>query len=265
MYKLIVTDVDGTLLDGESKLPRLNKKALFACKDKGIGIILATGKSINAIYPVIRELDLELPQITLSGAAILNKDLRVINSTRLDPGYYFDIIKEVKNKGYKPITCILEGKLFYEEYHPNMDYIKAVGEKLIQVESLETKYFSKNTANINITIPATDPLDAYLRRNYSDIVQIIRSGKYFFDILNKEATKGNALRKILNLLGVKPGQVIVFGDSYNDLSLFDIGGLNIAVKNSYPEILEKADIVTDNNYNAGLGKAIYKHVLKEEA
>jgi hydroxymethylpyrimidine pyrophosphatase-like HAD family hydrolase len=57
--------------------------------------------------------------------------------------------------------------------------------------------------------------------------------------------------------------VVVFGDSYNDLSMFKESGLNIAVRNSYPEVLKKADIITDENYNSGLGKAIYKYVLKK--
>ena len=45
--------------------------------------------------------------------------------------------------------------------------------------------------------------------------------------------------------------------------MFEIAGLKIAVKNSYPEILKKADIITDENYNSGLGKAIYKYILKD--
>ncbi len=264
MYKLIVTDVDGTLIDKESNLPSLNKKALFACKDKGIGVVLATGKTIDAIYPLVRDLDLKLPQITLSGAATLNKDLKVISSIKFNPEYYFNLIKDVKRKGYTPITCILDGKIFYEKYHPNMEHIREVGEKLIKVDSIETKYFQKNTANINVPIPETDPLDSYLRSKYSDILQIVRSGKYFFDILNKNATKGNALLNILKLLGIKKQEVVVFGDSYNDLSLFEVCGLKIAVKNSYPEVIDAADIITSENYNAGLGKAIYKYVLKEE-
>ena len=63
-------------------------------------------------------------------------------------------------------------------------------------------------------------------------------------------------------LGIEPGEVAVFGDSPNDLSMFEVAGLRIAVRNSYPEVLEKADIITEENYNSGLGKALYKYILK---
>ena len=78
MIKLLVTDVDGTLLDDSSSLPALNRKALLECAERGIKVILATGKSIDSILPIIKVLNLKLPQITLSGAVVVDKDLKII-------------------------------------------------------------------------------------------------------------------------------------------------------------------------------------------
>jgi hydroxymethylpyrimidine pyrophosphatase-like HAD family hydrolase len=115
--------------------------------------------------------------------------------------------------------------------------------------------------DIYIPIEESNPLDSKLRKKYSDKMQFIRSGKFFFDILNKDATKGSALLALIDSLGINKEEIAVLGDSPNDLSMFEIAGLKIAVKDSYPEILEKADIVTDESYNSGLGKAIYKYIL----
>lgn len=262
MIKLLATDVDGTLLDNNSSIPNLNRKALLECKEKGIGIILATGKSIDSILDLINKLDLKLPQITLNGAVTVNRDQRIINSVKLNPDNYFEVVREIKKKGYSPLTAIVDGKIFYEKYHPNMEYIKKVGEKLIQVESIETGYFSKNSVCVSISIKETDPLDSYLRNRFSGYLQIIRSGEYFFDILSVDATKGKALTRIAEILDIKKEEIVVFGDSYNDLSMFYAAGLKIAVKNSYSRVLEEADIITDENYNSGLGKAVYKYILK---
>jgi len=90
----------------------------------------------------------------------------------------------------------------------------------------------------------------------------MRSGEYFFDILNLNATKGRALSKIAETLDIKREEIVVFGDSYNDLSMFKEAGLKIAMKNSYKQVLEEADIITDENYNCGLGRAIYKYILR---
>ena len=262
MIKLVVTDVDGTLLDDNSNLPILNKKALLACTERGIQIILATGKSIDSILPIIKVLNLKLPQITFMGAVVVNSDLKVMVSVKIEPHKYFKVVREIKKKGYSPLTALVDGKIFFENYHPNMEHIKKVGEKLIKVDSIETGYFSKNSVCVNVPVKETDPLDSYLRSKFSDELQIMRSGEYFFDILNLNATKGKALSNITKILNIKKEEVAVFGDSYNDLSMFREAGLKIAVKNSYQQVLEEADIITDENYNCGLGRAIYKYILR---
>lgn len=262
MIKLLITDVDGTLLDSNSNLPALNRKALLSCIENNIQVILATGKSINSILPIVKLLDLKLPQITLNGAVTVNRDLKIINSVKMGPDKYLRVVREIKKKGYSPFAALVDGKIFFEKYHPDMKYIKKVGERLIKVDSIETGYFSKNSVSIGVPIKETDPLDSYLRNKFSDELQIVRSGEYFFDILSHDATKGNAVANIARILNIKKEEIVVFGDSYNDLSMFREAGLKIAVKNSYPKVLEEADIIADENYNCGLGKAIYRYILK---
>lgn len=262
MIKLIVTDVDGTLLDDNSNLPELNKKAILACLDEGIGVILATGKSIDSIFPIIKFLNLKLPQITMNGAVVVNKDLRIINSVKIKPEDYFDVIRSIKEKGYLPLAALEKGGIFYEKYHPDMKYIERIGEKLIKIDSIETAYFSKNSVDINVPIKEDNSLDFYLRKKFSNKLEIVRAGEYFFDILNLNATKGNALCSIAKILNIKRDEIAAFGDSYNDLSMFREAGLKIAVKNSNSKVLEAANIITDENYKSGFGKAIYGHILQ---
>ncbi len=263
MYRLIATDVDGTLLDDDSRITEYNKKALLECKKRDIGIVLATGKSIDSILYLIKDLGLKLPQITLNGGVITDPGSDIINSSKIDPKYYLEIIRFIKNSGYPPVIALDNGKLYLDDHHPDLKHLSDIGEKFIKVDSIETEYFARNTVDIYIPIEQSNPLDRALREKYSGKLQIIRSGRYFFDILNREATKGNALLSIIEPMGIKREEVAVFGDSPNDLSMFEIAGLRIAVKNSYPEILKKADIVVDENYNSGLGKAIFKYILQD--
>ncbi len=263
MIKLIVTDVDGTLLDNNSILTDLNKKAILECRRRGIELILATGKSICSISFLVRLFGLELPQITLNGAVVVNRDLEIISAIKIEPCYYLEAIRTIKIKGYSPLVATVNGEIFYEKYHPNMRYVERVEQKIVETKNIETEYFSKNAANISVPVRETDPLDSYLRKKFSDKLHFIRSGEYFFDMLHPNASKGNALAVILKTLNIKKDEVVVFGDSYNDLSMFKESSLNVAVRNSYPEVLRQADIVTEENYNSGLGKAIYRYVLKD--
>ena len=263
MYKLIATDVDGTLLDADSRMPELNREALLECREKGIEVILATGKTMDSIEHLVKELDLKLPQIVLNGSMTLSPKMEIIRASRIDPNIYRDVVGFIRENGFSPAIALDNGKLYIEEYHPDLKHLDDVDEEFIKIDSIDTDNFAHNAVDIYIPIIQTNPLDKALREKYSDKLQFIRSGEYFFDILNKGATKGTALLAIIDELGISPQEVAVFGDSPNDLSMFGIAGLRIAVKNSYPEILEAADIITEENYNSGLGKAIYKYILDD--
>lgn len=262
MIRLLVTDVDGTLLDNNSSIPELNQNALIECMDNGIEIILATGKSIGAILPIISSLDLKMPQITLNGAVVVNRDLNVLNAVKIDSRHFHSVIGTIRSKGYNPLIALPDGTIFYEKYDSSLKVFEDINEPIFKTENIEKEEYASNCVSISVAIEEDDPLDSHLRKKFSDILQIVRSGKYFFDILNNSATKGNALAFICDIYGIEKCDIVVFGDSYNDLSMFEHAGLRIAVKNSYPEVIEKADYITDENYNGGLGKAIYKYILK---
>ncbi len=262
MVKLIATDVDGTLLDNNSNLSTINRNAILECRKKNIGVILSTGKTIDSIMHLIRSLGLKLPQITMNGAITFGSDLKISESIKISPDNYFKIIDIIKKRGYMPLAALENGRIFYEEYHQDMKELERIGEKLEKAQSIETEYFAKNTVDINIPILESDPMDKYLRDMFSDDLQFVRSGKYFFDILHLDATKGNALVNICRRLKIKKEELVVFGDSPNDLSMFDVAGVSIAVANSYPEVKRKAGIITDENFNSGFGRAVYKYILK---
>lgn len=261
MIKLVVTDVDGTLLDNNSRLPRLNRQALLDCKKRNIGVMLATGKTVHAIKHHIASLNLELPQITMHGAAVIDKEFKLIHAVKMEPDLYFDVIRTIKKRGYAPLAAKLDGCIFYDRYDEKFSIFERIDEKLIKINCLEDNSIAKNCASISVIINEPDPLDGFLRKKYSSRLQVVRSGEYFFDVLNLNATKGFALHYLCNKLKIKKDEVAVFGDSPNDLSMFEYASLKIAVKNSYPEILEKADVITDTNHNCGLAKAIYKYIL----
>jgi Cof subfamily protein (haloacid dehalogenase superfamily) len=262
MIKLVVTDVDGTLLDNNADISELNLKALLSCEEIGIGIVLATGKSIFSIRPIIQQFDLKLPQITLNGAVIVDKDLKVINSIKIPPGYYFELIKEIRENNYNPLVALTDGRIFFDRHHPDMKAFNRIKENITKIDSIETDFISKNCVSVSVAIKEEDPLDLHLRNKFSSKLQLVRSGEYFFDILNLDATKGNALHFLAEMLKIDKKEIAVFGDSYNDLSMFSQAGLRIATGNSYQKVLEAADFITDENYNSGFGKAVYKYILK---
>ena len=200
MFKLLVTDVDGTLLDAKSQLTELNKKAIKECIDSGIDVIIATGKTIDSIRHLVNELNLKLPQITLGGAATVTPSGAVIEVIKIPPSLYLDVIERVREKGYEPLVASIDGLVYCQQYSEPMKHIIAVGENIIKADNIKSEYFVNNTVSISIPINEKDPLDLFIRQTYQDKLQVVRSGEYFFDILNLKATKGNANKELVKEL-----------------------------------------------------------------
>ena len=98
MYRLIASDVDRTLLDNNSRLPELNRNALAECKKRGIGVVLATGKTMDSILHLVKDLGLELPQITLNGSVTISPKMEVIRTFKIEPRIYREIVGFIKKK-----------------------------------------------------------------------------------------------------------------------------------------------------------------------
>ena len=86
----------------------------------------------------------------------------------------------------------------------------------------------------------------------------------YVDIIRRGCTKQEGIKKVLNAFNIKNDEMIVIGDGGNDLPMFECGGFKIAMGNADEIIKEKADYITDNNYNDGVAKAIKKIIFKEE-
>ncbi len=137
MIKLLVTDVDGTLLDNKSELPEFNKKALLECLDRKIEVMLATGKSFASISWLVELLGLKMPQITLNGSVIVTKDFQIISFVRINPEYYHEIIADIRHRGHSPLVALADGRILYDKEHPTFEAFRKINEKLLKVEDID--------------------------------------------------------------------------------------------------------------------------------
>ena len=92
-------------------------------------------------------------------------------------------------------------------------------------------------------------------------LSIIRSGERFIDIMHPQASKGNALRKLAEEMGVDRTQVMAVGNYYNDLGMLEFAGLGVAMANAPEDLKRKADAVTLNNNEDGVAHALHRYVL----
>lgn len=270
-YKLVCTDMDGTLLGNKFTISQENIDAIQEVKKIGVKVALVTGRPYNAMKYF---------------KDVLGDDIYIISTN----GTYF----KVDNYEYKKPLTKEEIKEIYEfgQRYNLIMHFKGCG-KLIATNKVENEhpYFivnSKNEEKDKIEIIENASLDILLERFDNDIMKCIvfsedyetlQKGKAElktfnkfvvesssvrnFEIMKQGTSKGIAVEKFCELLNIKKDEVICIGDNENDLSMIEFAGFGIAMGNATEEIKLKADYVTDTNLNNGVAKALNKILLNK--
>lgn len=267
MYKLIALDMDGTLLNKEKKVTDRTKKAIQDARDKGVTVVLATGRPIDGVNRYLEELNMYTDKdyvLSYNGGLVLKtKSKEVITKIGLlgeDVHYLYDLSKKLnvnihafsekdglvtpKNSKYTQVEADINGIAITEM---NFDNI-AKDESYIKIMMIDEPEILQN---------AVDNLPKEVYDKYT----VVRSTPFFLEFLNKEVNKGTGLELLAKHLGVNRDEIIAMGDAGNDLHMIEYAGMGIAMGNAFDEVKEAADYITDSNDDDGVATAIEKLVL----
>ncbi|GIP40349.1 haloacid dehalogenase [Paenibacillus sp. J31TS4] len=264
--RLIVSDVDGTLLSPDHQLTGSVKEAVRRFTEAGGLFTIATGRPSLTVRSVVDELELKVPQILCNGAVIADTD-RVWETTPLEVADLAAVMKEADRLG---ITVLL-----FQE-----DGIRA----LRRTDALD-RFEHKERIACELLDPESDEWTQWsvqkllfigemtgIRRLWSDHSPLFResyatfqSEDDFWEIVPGEQSKGEALRRLMAHLELKPEQVMAIGNQMNDLDMIELAGIGVAVGNSHPDLMERADYVCSAHYGEGVVEAIERFGLGREA
>ena len=224
-YKLIVSDMDGTLLGDNHKITEENKIALSKALEKGVKIVPASGRIYNSAREHFDFLDINTPLIACNGA--------IIKETKTNKLIYKNNIPN--DICLKIIDIFEKNEVYYQLYSENTMMCK----NLSKEDQRKTKERLKNFFNDDINVHFGDDLKEEVVKH--KILKIIAIDDYDMDKLKK--VKDN---------------VIAFGDNYNDLPMLELAGIGVVMGNANDEVKEKGDYITAKNTEDGVAKAIYK-------
>lgn len=269
--KVIICDLDQTLLNSQKKISRNNLKAIQAAQNKGIFVTISSGRIFTMLRTYEKQLGIIGPLITTNGAVIFDsRDDRVVWSRHIDRQISLEILNFSKEQGYD--YCALTGKDCY--FSPNSTRIQrfhqyndlAVAQNL-PVMSLV--YLNGDNQVIEgdvykILIDENQPgqiQQAFQYLKNFDSIDVTSSEKGLLDVLPAGVNKGVGVRQLRQILGVQKEEICVFGDYLNDLSMFDEAGLPIAMDNAHQKLKDNALVITDHYDDDGVAQAIYKYIL----
>lgn len=258
--KLIVTDIDGTILNHDFKFNQEVKDCIKNLTIDGIKVVLATGRMHAATNHIAEELGLNTPIVSYQGGLIKLQD-EILYEKNLHSKFAAEIIEWAKKNDIH-VNLYLNDELHVEKDNLIIQrYVKQGISKFI-VKSFDRIKLEKINKLILIDFEDENKVTMwtdYLAVKYPDL-HIVKSTPYFCEICNKEATKAYAVNFLKDYWGLKKEEILTIGDQNNDIELLNAGGIKVAMGNATDELKEIADYITDTVNNNGFVKAIERFV-----
>jgi len=246
MNKMIFLDLDGTLLKDDEKYNKKMKEVIKEYRKRNSFIVLTSARSRLKMKKIISDLEIDTYYISSNGSEIIDiKTNKVLYSSYINKKslkYIYDL----------SIKYDIELVLAVEDKEYILNTSNNIEKKLLK--SLNVKQImmlSENLNKLNAFIKKLDVLD-----NIEFIYNLnnIENGKYWYSIVNKGVSKGNASIILSEHCNINKKDTIGIGNDYNDISMFDMLGLGVTVDNAIEDIKENASIIIDSNNNDGVYK-----------
>jgi hypothetical protein len=268
-FKMLVLDLDGTVLNDQKEIPERNKKAIQNLAETGIQIVVCSGRIFSGARAYATELGLTGSLVACNGALIKTiKDNRLIYTDSLNIQDVINSAKICKSKdvyvhAYIDEVLVTEQlkytSLIYSERNKILDEKSKLDIKV--VENL-VDYMMKCAKRIDKLVVISEHSNqlSELRKQISSIesVEIASSSFDNIEVMNKGVSKGKAIKFLCGEMGINVNEVMAIGDNENDLDMLKTVGFPIAMGNAIDEVKMIANYITDNNENAGVAKAIEK-------
>jgi hypothetical protein len=266
-YKLLVVDIDGTLLGRDGSISVDNREALAKVRDLGIAVSLSTGRAVQACLPIINQLSLDGYHIFFDGALVSNLGEEVY-SKPLDKGVVKEAVEFVQRNDiylelYSTTHYFIEWENWATEIH--RQYFKLEPRVVDFTDLWDRERIIKGGLITRSAEEMAKARSFRLQFDRSLHFSIARTpafpGVEFTNVLAPEVSKGKALEALASHLGVSLGEVMAVGDGTNDIPLLSLAGLAIAMGNAPGEVKAVAHYVTLDVDRNGLAAAIKKFLL----
>ena len=266
MIKLIASDIDETIIDHNRLVPERNKKAIKAAQDKGVIVMLATGRGSYEIFDIPDQAGVIADDrfiICCNGAVIMNvKTKEIIDVLAMD----FSYAKKIFDYAYKnKLTFYLY--TLDKKYGINLSDETLIAESHINliegdnIDFLEGQTVLKTIIK-NSNMNQLQALEVDIARITDYNLEISYSSNMYMEINAKGVNKAIALKKVADHYGIDMKNVMAIGDNYNDVAMLEEAGTAIAVRNARLQVKQSADYVTQaDNSRGAVGEAIENFVL----
>lgn len=269
-YKLLVLDVDGTLLNNENEISKRTLSTLIKAQHTGVRIVLASGRPTSGILPFAKELELDHFGgfiLSYNGSKVIKADSgEVLFERRINPEQIPYLEKKARKNDFSIFT-------YHDDYllTNNADNIHVRREAwLNHLRIMEEPEFSIaiDFAPCKCVLVSDDEealhgLESHWKRRLAGVLDVFPSEPYFLEVVPFGIDKANTLGVLMEQLGVTRDEVIAIGDGVADVTMLQQAGVGVAMGHAQDSVKICADYVTASNEEDGVAQAVEKLILSE--
>jgi len=262
--RLLLADVDGTLVTEDKLLTEAAKAAARELREAGVALAITSGRPPRGMSMLIEPLALRGAIAGFNGGVLVNPDLSVIESHTLDPAI-----------ASQALTLILAQRLDAWVYTAEEWLIRDKAAPHVAREAWTVRFDAKVVASfteahlakavkivgISDDLERVAACETAAQSALSGKASAARSQPYYLDVTHPQANKGAVVATLSERLGIPLAEIATMGDMPNDVLMFRKSGFSIAMGNSSDQVKAQASAVTDSNGNEGFAKAVRNLVL----
>lgn len=269
-YKLLVLDVDGTLLNSNNEISKRTKATLLKVQQMGIRIVLATGRPTHGVWPVAEELELSNYGgyvMSYNGGEIREVQTgTILFEKTIDPPIIPSLVKRA-NKNSFPIFTYGKNKIITTD--PDNEHIR--DEAMLNnmhVVGVDDFYAAidfrpHKCVMVSDNLAALSMLENRMSRQLNGVLDLFSSETFFLEIVPQFIDKGNTLAVLLDIINVKPEEVMAIGNGICDIPMLQLAGTGIAMGNAEVAVKRCTDQETLTNDEDGVAVAVENGIIEE--
>jgi len=247
-FKLIVSDIDGTLIGSDHILSSFTKKTIFRLRDAGYAFTVATGKNMPATIDMADELEIDFPLILINGGMLQTRQGEMYSVTSLPLDVTDDVI-DICEAQDKDLVIYIDNGIYIKEMNENIYPIYSnVKSGLFEISNWGTIKEILNRANKCLVVDSFDrknliEMGIVFEKELNERADVLHASSKLVEVMPKGVTKVSGISKLAARMGVDMEEIMAFGDYNNDIEMLSSAGLGVAVENASPRAKAAADLV----------------------
>jgi Cof subfamily protein (haloacid dehalogenase superfamily) len=261
--RLVLADVDGTLVTPEKKITERARSAVRKLSDADIAFAVTSGRPPRGMRMLLEPLGLRTPIAGFNGGMMVSPDMTSVEIKAVAPRLVAPIVRHMFERKLDAWLYRWNEWLLRDPHAPHADR----EHRTVQFAPIVTDDLLSRVGGVVKIVGVSDDLETIvacedeLRERFGREVSVARSQPYYIDVTHPDANKGAVLRRLSLELAIPPEDIATVGDQANDVLMFAQSGLSIAMGQASPDVKRSARRVTKSNTEEGFAEAIERFVL----